>query len=80
MTSEEADEIERRYEDVKGIESETAGLKYFYDSKRTAIVIAGQKGCAYLTAKQAYVLARELKDVLEHIDLKRPNQKARKTG
>lgn len=57
--------IEARVPGVIVMDSEMPGIKYFFDSDQSRMVIAGQKGYAMFTMAQARVLARELADVIE---------------
>ncbi len=50
---------------VKLIESDVPGLNYAVDGDRKGIVIIGKQGMAFVTRKQAAVLAGEIAGILE---------------
>ncbi len=64
MRDYEAYKLENRCPGVRSISSDDEDLKYFVDSEERGVVIAGIKGRAGLTVKQAKAVCRELPEIL----------------
>jgi len=65
MTDDESFALERKHPDIMVIDSRTDGLKYLFDADKSRFAIAGEKGIAMLTIRQAKALKAELDDILE---------------
>lgn len=66
--------IEMEHPNIKGIQSDAAGLAYFFSDDDQRVAIAGQHGVTILTKAQAQAVASE---ILEVMDLFVPKQTRR---
>jgi len=57
--------IEMKHPNIKGIQSDAAGLSYFFSDDDQRMAIAGQHGVTILTKAQAQAVAKEILDVMD---------------
>lgn len=57
--------IESLYPHIKGVQSDAAGLSYFFSDDDQRMAIAGQHGVTILTTAQAQAVAKEILDILD---------------